>query len=248
MACVGSVAAAGEGAARSAADRSARDGERHPVAAANGCAVAGCARTLRSLEQHLAVLSALGRERHLGGGGDDARRDDGGQSTSQHRFHDGPGPRIGRRRKRGTREQAFGRSRGGFTCKVHCIVDAYGGPLGFHLTGGEAADCKSYEVLIDLPEATPAAMLADKGYDSNAIRADLKARGIRAVIPPRANRTTAIRWNKRLYKRRNCIERGIGHLKINRAIATRYDKLAESFLGMLHLAAFRYWCKFVHSA
>jgi len=40
----------------------------------------------------------------------------------------------------------------------------------------------------------------------------------------------------------------IGHLKINRAIATRYDKLAESFLGMLHLAAIKYWLKFVHRA
>jgi transposase len=248
MACAGGIVAAGEGAARPAADRSARDGEWHPVAVADRRSVAGCARTLRSLEQHLALLPALVRERPLGGGGADACRDDGGQSTSQHRFHDGPGPRIGRRRKRGTREQAFGRSRGGFTSKVHCIVDAYGRPLGFHLTGGEAADCKSYEVLIDLPEATPAALLADKGYDSNAIRADLKARGIRAVIPPRSNRSAAIRWNKRLYRLRNCIERGIGHLKINRAIATRYDKLAESFLGMLHLAAFRYWCKFVHSA
>ena len=89
-------------------------------------------------------------------------------------------------------------------------------------------------------------MLADKGYDTDAIRADLKARRIRAVIPPRSHRTSVIRWNKRLYRLRNRIERAIGHLKINRAIATRYDKLAESFLGMLHLAAFRYWCKFVH--
>jgi transposase len=218
------------------------------VAASYWRAVAGRAGTLWQLEQHLALLPTLVQEGHLGSGGGHARRNDGGQSTSQHRFHDGSGPCLGRRRKRGTREQAFGRSRGGFTSKVHCVVDARGGPLGFHLTGGEAADCKSYDVLIDLPEETPAAMLADKGYDSDAIRADLKARGIRVVIPPRSNRKTAIRWNKRLYRQRNSIERAIGHLKINRAIATRYDKLAESFLGMLHLAAFRYWCKFVHTA
>jgi transposase len=48
-----------------------------------------------------------------------------------------------------------------------------------------------------------------------------------------------VRWNKRLYRQRNRIERLIGHLKINRAIATRYDKLARSFLDMLHLAALR---------
>ena len=90
-------------------------------------------------------------------------------------------------------------------------------------------------------------MLADKGYDSDAIRADLKARGIRLVIPLRANRKATVRWDKRLYRQRNRIERMIGHLKFNRAIATRYDKLAESFLGMLHLAAIKYWLKFVHT-
>lgn len=47
---------------------------------------------------------------------------------------------------------------------------------------------------------------------------------------------------------RNCIERVLGHLKINRAIATRYDQLAESFLGMLFIASARYWIKFVHAA
>ena len=91
-------------------------------------------------------------------------------------------------------------------------------------------------------------MIGDKGYDSQAIRADLKARGIRPVIPPRANHRHPPRYNKRLYRRRSAIECMIGHLKANRAIATRYDKLAESFLGMLDLAAARYWFKFVHRA
>ena len=142
----------------------------------------------------------------------------------------------------------MGRSWGGFTCKVHCIADANGRPIAFNLTGGEAADCKSYEILIDLIEEAPEAMLADHAYDSDPIRSDLKARGIRPVIPPRSNRKVTIRWNKRLYRLRNRIECMFGHLKINRVIATRYDKFAESFLGMLHLAAFRYWCKFVHTA
>ncbi|MBI1205036.1 MAG: transposase, partial [Rhodopseudomonas sp.] len=44
------------------------------------------------------------------------------------------------------------------------------------------------------------------------------------------------------------IERMFGHLKINRAIATRYDQLANSFLGMVHIATTRYWLKFVHVA
>lgn len=62
---------------------------------------------------------------------------------------------------------------------------------------------------------------------------------MRPVIPPRSNRKATIRWNKRIYRQRNRIGRLIGHLKVNRAIATRYDKLARSFLDMLHLAALR---------
>ena len=246
VAGIGWLAAAGAGAAGPTAVGSAGDGERHFVAPANRRTVARRAGALRQLEQHRALLPPLVPARHLGSGGHELGRDDGRQSTSQHRLDDDSGPCLGRRRKRGTREQAFGRSRGGFTSKVHCIADAQGRPLAFHLTGGEAADCKNYEVLIDLTEQAPEALLGDKGYDTDPIRTDLKARGIRPVIPPRSHRVTAIRWNKRLYRQRNRIERMLGHLKINRAIATRYDKLAESFLGMLHLAAFRYCCKFVH--
>jgi len=87
--------------------------------------------------------------------------------------------------------------------------------------------------------ARPAHLLADKGYDTDPIRAALHRRGIRAVIPPRSHRIYAIRWNQRIYRERNRIERMIGHLKVNRAIATRYDKLARSFLDTLHLATIR---------
>ena len=90
-----------------------------------------------------------------------------------------------------------------------------------------------------LAEERPAYLLADKAYDSDAIRAALTAAGIRPVIPPRSNRTSTIRWNRRIYRDRNRIERMIGHLKVNRAVATRYDKLASSFLDVLHLATIR---------
>ena len=72
---------------------------------------------------------------------------------------------------------------GGFTSKLHCRADALGRPLAFHLTGGEAADCKAYDALIVLPERTPDALPADKGYDADAIRADLAKRNIEPVIP-----------------------------------------------------------------
>ena len=85
----------------------------------------------------------------------------------------------------------------------------------------------------------PRYLLADKGYDTNAIRDRLKEDGVRATIPSKSNRVKAIRWKKAIYRERNRIERMIGHLKINRAVATRYDKLARSFLDALHIAAIR---------
>ncbi len=191
------------------------------------------------MDDGVSTLPTLERGRHLGSRGDGSGPGDGGQPASQHQLNDGPRPRLGCRRKRGTREQAFGRSRGGFTCKVHCLSDAAGRPLAFHLTGGEAADCTQFETLSALAEARPGYLIADKGYDSDAIRDSLHDAGVRPVIPPRSNRKTPIRWNRQLYRQRNRIERMIGHLKINRAIATRYDKLARSFLDMLHLAALR---------
>jgi transposase len=75
----------------------------------------------------------------------------------------------------------------------------------------------------------------------------LKRRRIKPVIPPMPGRKRTIRYDKSLYRQRNCIERMIGHLKVNRAIATRYDQLPDSFMGMLYVATARYWIKFVHA-
>lgn len=110
------------------------------------------------------------------------------------------------------------------------------------------ADCKAYEMLMDLAENQPKALLADKGYDSNDIRNDLKRRGIKPVIPSKSNRIKTIRYNKKLYKTRNGIERHFGFLKQNRRIATRYDKTAASFFAFLCLAAIKISPKsFVHT-
>jgi len=127
-------------------------------------------------------------------------------------------------------------------------LDALGRPLAFILTGCEVADCKAYDALISLPERSPGALLADKGYDADTIRADPAERKIEAVIPGRSNRRVKIEHDRALYRQRSRIERMFGHLKVNRAIATRYDQLANSFLGMVYLATARYWLKFVHAA
>ena len=101
-------------------------------------------------------------------------------------------PMSWQRAEKGAHRRALGRSRGGFTSKLHCLADGQGRPLAFHLTVGEAADCKAYDVLIDLPERAPDALLADKGYDADAIRVDLDSRSIKAVIPGQSNRRVKI--------------------------------------------------------
>src|SRR5579863_6722906 len=239
MASAEGFAAGGAGTQEPPGARQPANRERHSLAYPHRRAVARRPREVRQVDNRVPALPTLEPEWRLGGGRDHPGPGDGGQLPPQHRQHNGPRPCLGRRRKRGTREQAFGRSRGGFTCKVHCLSDATGLPLAFHLTGGEAADCTQFETLNALVDARPGYLIADKGYDSDTIRDSLREVGVRPVIPPRSNRKTPIRWNKSVYRQRNRIERLIGHLKINRAIATRYDKLARSFLDMLHLAALR---------
>lgn len=82
-------------------------------------------------------------------------RGHGRQRPLQHRQHHGSRPRLGGGRKRGACRRALGRSRGGFTSKLHCLADARGRPIAFHLAVGEAADCKAYDTLIALPERPP---------------------------------------------------------------------------------------------
>lgn len=84
-------------------------------------------------------------------------------------------------------------------------------------------------------------LVADKGYDSQALREWLDARGTEAVIPPRKNRKTQYDYDKAIYKQRNIIERMFCRLKDWRRIATRYDKLASSFAAAVAIAAVIIW-------
>jgi transposase len=86
------------------------------------------------------------------------------------------------------------------------------------------------------------ALLADRGYDGDAFRAEIVERGANPVIPNKSNRVKLHRFNKRAYKGRNVIERMFCRLKDFRRIATRYDKLARNFLAGVHIAALvAYW-------
>lgn len=92
------------------------------------------------------------------------------------------------------------------------------------------------------------ALLADKGYDADTIRAELAAAGLEAVIPTKSNRRVPIPHDRKKYRWRNLVERLFSKLKNWRRVATRYDKTKESYLGFVALASIKLWIPFVHDA
>ena len=128
----------------------------------------------------------------------------------------------------------MGRSRGGFSTKVHACCDALGNPRRFILSAGQQSDHRQAEALPG--DDVPGAVVADKGYDSRSfakVIADLNAE---VVVPSRSNAKQPRLIDENLYKDRNKIERFFNRIKHYRRIATRYDKTASSFLAFLHLA------------
>lgn len=87
------------------------------------------------------------------------------------------------------------------------------------------------------------AVIADKAYDSNAIRSTVRAARMKAVIPSNRSRKRQIRHDKVLYRERNRIERCFNKLKHFRRLATRYDRRAIHFLAFLCLAASMLWMR-----
>ena len=141
--------------------------------------------------------------------------------------------------KKRRRRQAIGRSRGGLTTKIHAVTDALGNPIALSITPGQAADITQAEPL--LGEIDAGAVLADKGYDSDRLVAALDARGITSVISPKANRKEPRKTDFALYRERNLVERFFGKLKQYRGIATRYDKLAQTFMAGILLVCVLIW-------
>ena len=90
------------------------------------------------------------------------------------------------------------------------------------------------------------ALLADKGYDADAVREALDEMEVEAVIPSKSNRKQSIAFDRQAYKRRNPIERMFNKLKNWRRIAIRYDKTASSFLAFVMIASVKLWMPFVH--
>ncbi len=155
---------------------------------------------------------------------------------------------CGRHKKGAQQAEGLGRSRGGFTTKLHARCDAQGRPLAFVLTPGQTHDVQGFGPLMRMIADRIDALLADKGYDADAIRQELADAEIEAVIPAKRNRRNPAPHDRVKYRWRNRIERLFSKLKNWRRIATRYDKTADSYIGFVSLASALLWLPFVHVA
>lgn len=151
------------------------------------------------------------------------------------------------------RDHALGRSRGGFSTKIHLLCDRRGHPLHYHLTPGQDHESTALVKLLEgadrvitnsegEPIAWPVALAGDKAYRADWIDEYLQTLGIQPVIPAQENQSRKrrkVRFDKRVYRRRSIIEQLIGWLKESRRIFSRFEKTAKNFGGMLKMAFIR---------
>ena len=144
-------------------------------------------------------------------------------------------------KKEAKQPQALGRSRGGFSTKVHVSVDSLGNPLRFILTGGQQHDITQAEGLID--GYAGEYVLADKGYESQGFRQHILEHGMTPVIPPRSNRKQPCNYDAHLYRERHLVECFINKIKHYRRVFSRFEKLDTRYLGFLHFTAALIWLR-----
>ena len=139
----------------------------------------------------------------------------------------------------GQAEQALGRSRGGFSTKIHVTVDGLGNPLRLHLTAGQRHDIiKASDMILDLDFDY---VLADRGYSAKDFLDEIIASGAEPVIPPKKNAKVPHAYDEWRYRERHLIECFIGKIKHFRRVFSRFDKLARRYPGFLQLTSVFIW-------
>jgi transposase len=138
----------------------------------------------------------------------------------------------------------MGRSRGGLTTKIHALVDANGLPIALKLTEGQAHDGRSAADMLGRigPDQI---LLADRAYDSDALRKTMAEQGAWANIKPMKGRVKPLAFSPFLYRYRNLVERFFSKIKHFRAVATRFEKHDANYLAGVKLAAARIWMRFM---
>ena len=143
----------------------------------------------------------------------------------------------------GLKDQAISKSIGGNSSKIHLVVDSYGNPIEIIITNGTTHDVKVAPELVEKLDLEETEVLcADKGYDSEALREQIRATNTKANIPRKSNtqsNNNHMDWN--LYKIRHLVENAFARLKQFRGIATRYDKLKRNYENAVALACIYIW-------
>ncbi len=141
----------------------------------------------------------------------------------------------------GQAEQALGRSRGGFSTKIHVTVDGLGNPLRLALTAGQRHDIiKASDLIIDLDFEY---VIADRGYAARDFLDEIRDTGAEPVIPPKKNAKAPHEYDEWRYRERHLIECFIGKIKHFRRVFSRFDKLASRYLGFLQFTSVLIWLR-----
>lgn len=138
-------------------------------------------------------------------------------------------------------QEALGRSAGGYSTKVHALVDALGNPLKILVTPGQSSDIKQASQLLN--DIGKSSVLADKGYDCDKLIDELKEKDCEAVIPPKKNRKKQRSYDKHLYKERHLIECFFNKIKQFRRVFSRFDKNKMSYLSFINFASILIWLR-----
>src|SRR5882672_10328165 len=185
-------------------------------------------------------LLALGAEGHLGAGFQ-GLVERSRFRIRPHRRDAHPGPSAWNRRKRGTQNQAIGKSRGGLTTKIAALVDALGNLVRFVLLPGQHHDITSFDVL--MAGVACLAFIGDKAFDAHWLRERLADNGIEAVIPLREGTTGHAAHDREKYKWRHLVENFFCKIKAFRRIATRDEKTDTCFTAMINIVAVVLWTR-----
>jgi transposase len=142
----------------------------------------------------------------------------------------------------GQQQQAIGRTNGGLNTKLSVWVDGCGRVISVSLAPGQQADVRVAQRWSH-PKLRGTITVADKGYDSDGFRQELRRCGSRPCIPPRCNRLQPATWHRGYYRKRHKVENLFQRLKRYRRVGTRYEKTNLYFLGFVQLAAILDWLK-----
>ena len=138
-------------------------------------------------------------------------------------------------------ESGLGRSKGGFTSKIHAKVDALGNPLKFIITPGQRNEITQAEALI--ADSRDCYVLGDKGYDSAKFRQLLRSKNCNDIIPSRSNAKSPHEYDEHIYKERHAIECFFSKIKQFRRIFSRFDKSVRNFTAFLCFVGALIWLR-----